>query len=188
MWVRSSAVVKWSALSLVIAITIGGFSYQQQLGRDRSSAAIEESPDLAFQPSDRRNVNEGQVGQDVSGSISITTEINNNPDVQANVERVDFFVDGQLKASLERAPFLLDTSQLSNGKHLLAEVVYYHDGTTTTRSQSITVKNPQPFPQLWMIAPAGLAGFILLLAIIPATRQAIARRIALLPLFKQYPF
>jgi hypothetical protein len=184
MWVRSSAVIKWSALSLVIAITIGGFSYQQQLGRDRSSAAEE----TAVQPSDRRNVNEGQAGQTVTGGTAITTEINTNPDVQANVERVDFFVDGQLKASLEQPPFEYDTRKLSNGKHLLAEVVYYRDGTNTTRSMGIIVNNPQSLASPMFVIPAALVGIALLLFIIPFTRHAIARRIALLPFLKQYPF
>jgi hypothetical protein len=82
-------------------------------------------------------------GQTLSGSVSWTVSPAGKP-----VDRVEFFVDGQLSWTERLAPYvyagdggMLDTRLLQDGAHVLSVKAYATDGSTASASASVSISN-----------------------------------------------
>jgi hypothetical protein len=82
-------------------------------------------------------------GQTLTGTLRWTATVSTT-----NVASVQFFVDGALKTTERRAPYvyggdqgLLDTTALSNGTHAFAVTATATDGTKVSVSATATAKN-----------------------------------------------
>jgi hypothetical protein len=82
-------------------------------------------------------------GATVSGLIAWEVKASSS-----RVYRVDFGVDGVVKASDSRSPFLygsgLDTTKLANGRHTLTATAYARDSRPASATITVTVSNPAP--------------------------------------------
>jgi hypothetical protein len=79
-----------------------------------------------------------------SGAVLTGTEtIDVNADDDVRVEKVDLWIDGQLRSIDLTAPyaFSLNTTTLANGTHTLEARVYDINGRRTTSSRTVTVAN-----------------------------------------------
>src|SRR5512139_3216145 len=79
-----------------------------------------------------------------SGAILSGTEtIEVNADDDTRVEKVDLWVDGQLRSIDLAAPyaFALNTATLSNGTHTIEARAYDISGRRAVASRSVTVSN-----------------------------------------------
>lgn len=77
----------------------------------------------------------------VSGDVVVDPALATNQDVQAEVVKVQYYVNGILELTVDKPPFQFDTTRLPNGLYTLREQVYYKDGTTSEKSAIITVRN-----------------------------------------------
>lgn len=79
-----------------------------------------------------------------SGAVLTGTEtIDVNADDDVRVEKVDLWIDGQLRSIDLTAPYLfsLDTTTLANGTHTLEARAYDINGRRTASSRTVTVGN-----------------------------------------------
>jgi hypothetical protein len=103
-----------------------------------------------------------------NGSVQITDPVDFNPlPIQPDgVNRVEYFLDGKLMATVKTPPYTyhLDTRNLLNGTYTLMTKTYYENGQTKTASQKIIVKNPFGLTQikLWLAKYAWLVILLLL--------------------------
>jgi hypothetical protein len=75
----------------------------------------------------------------VSGTVTLRADARDNVDV----DRVEFWVDGQRRATLTAAPFAwdLDTRALANGDHVLTVRAYDEAGNVDLAQRAFTVRN-----------------------------------------------
>ncbi len=84
------------------------------------------------------------IASPASGAVLTGTEqIDVDADDDTRVEKVDLWIDGQLRAIDLAAPysFSLNTTTLANGAHTVEARAYDLDGRRTTTSRSVTVFN-----------------------------------------------
>jgi hypothetical protein len=72
-----------------------------------------------------------------------TEQIDVDADDDARVEKVDLWVDGQLRSIDLAAPyaFSLNTTTLANGTHTIEVRAYDIDGKRATATKTVTVAN-----------------------------------------------
>jgi hypothetical protein len=84
------------------------------------------------------------IASPASGAVLTGTEqIDVDADDDTRVEKVDLWIDGQLRSIDLTAPyaFSLNTTTLANGAHTVEARAYDLDGRRTTTSRSVTVFN-----------------------------------------------
>jgi beta-glucanase (GH16 family) len=117
--------------------------------------------------------------QTITGNAVLSPELATDPAEKAKVLKVEYYIDGKLKAIVRKPPFQFDTSKLTNGTYKLTEKIYYKDGTTKQKSVAIQVANYQRAGQsiakkaaLPATLTAGAGGLLL---VVPFTRRLIVR-------------
>ncbi len=113
---------------------IAGSDDDDDEGDDGGSGGDTEAPTV--------NLTLPEDGATVSGDIDITASATDN----VGVTRVEFQVDGNLKATDTTAPFAfsLATTILSNGKHALAASAYVAAGNVVIENTPISAVKAQP--------------------------------------------
>lgn len=102
---------------------------------DESSGDIVQAPDgeSVVNAESDNNVTEGQL---------VTLDPSNVTDTEKmqRIVRVEYFKDKTLIQTVNKAPFVLDTSLLKPGAYKITERTYFKDGTVSEKTQTITVK------------------------------------------------
>lgn len=91
------------------------------------------------------------------------------PDSSESVEKVEYYLDGKLIATVKEPPYTysVQTENMRNGKYQLTTKTHYEDGTVDTKNTSLTVKNPMSFKQV-MLQVGSFAWLIILVLVIAA--------------------
>jgi hypothetical protein len=92
-------------------------------------------------------------GATVRGTITVTANASDN----VGVARVEFYVDGSLRATDTSSPYSydLDTTQLSNGSHAIKAKAYDAAGNNAEHQVTVSVENP---PSITYHASADFSG------------------------------
>jgi beta-glucanase (GH16 family) len=85
-----------------------------------------------------------ETGAIVSGGAALTPGLDTDPELQAKVEKVEYYIDGKLMITLTEPPYKFDTTTLRNGTYVLGEKIYYKDGTVSSKDAPITVVHSTP--------------------------------------------
>lgn len=85
------------------------------------------------------------TGSDSSGTASIVRGLYTiNPSLTSKtdlVQKVEYYIDGQLVVTQSSPPFALDTRLITNGTYTITEIIYLKDGSLLESSVSTTIDN-----------------------------------------------
>jgi hypothetical protein len=85
--------------------------------------------------------------------LSTPATLEATPNANKNVQKVEYYVDGKLIATITTPPYSysVDTTKYLNGKHTVTTKTHYKDGSIDSSDASLVVKNPFGLKQIWLL-------------------------------------
>jgi len=120
----------------VTSVSAAGYTYNSQLNRQSSASVI---VNLLENPTDSTpptiNITSPATGTTVLGNIAVRVNVWDN----VAVNKVELYVDGQLKTTSTVAPFTMkwSTNKAAQGQHTLRAKAYDAAGTTSLSASAV---------------------------------------------------
>ncbi len=77
----------------------------------------------------------------VQGNVALDSKLVTDKEVEASVQKVEFYVDGTLVATKTEPPFTFDTTNVADGKRTILQKTYYKDGRIEDLERVVFVNN-----------------------------------------------
>ncbi len=86
-------------------------------------------------------VTNAQNTPETEGLVTLDSSNVTDEDKIDQIVRVEYYSGEKLIQTVEKAPFALDTTRLTDGDYTITERVYYNDGSVSEKTQTIVVEN-----------------------------------------------